>query len=243
MAVRTRQYFLDLFVPGYTLRAEDLDDLAESVAFASELAAVVAGQPIGPAGGALSGTYPNPELAAIQGLTAGQYTNPILTINVQGQVVAIENGQSPGIGTGNGNDPTRQYSVSGTEVRFSGDYGDGVVTLSTNGAGEMTFAIPSKVFNFYVAIPSSVIGLRPTNDVVINFDFQNDGLFNRSENSMRYPIVGIHSRATEGSGGFDVELLGNNPQRRLLPYDNNNPGRCTSQIAGLTDPFTLVYKF
>lgn len=87
--VRTKEYFLNLFRSEYLLQAEDMDDLVESVAFAADLADLEEGAPTGPAGGMLTGSYPDPVFIQILP-EVKTVVNPRVTVDIYGRVTALE---------------------------------------------------------------------------------------------------------------------------------------------------------
>lgn len=89
------------------------------------------------------------------------------------------------------------------------------------------------------AIPSEFMG-RGGEVATVHLQFAEDHPFYQSEVSLKPPRATLWGRITEDSGGFDVELTGNSNQRRLLPYDEEHPGRVSIQIPGIpTTPFTI----
>ncbi|MEL6141724.1 MAG: hypothetical protein AAFU67_08905 [Bacteroidota bacterium] len=147
----------------------------------------------------------------------------------------IPNGSSGG---------TTSYRIDNTDIIYVGDASIVEVTHVVTAAGAVTFTIPEGVYDFSITVPRSVVGLSGTDDVTATFVFPNIVPFNQSENTMRYPTAHLFSRATESSNGFDVELRGNNPQSRLLPF--TQAGNCSHQFGGVStagNDWTISYSF
>lgn len=146
--------------------------------------------------------------------------------------------------SGGGGSGTTQYKIAGQNILFAGDAGTGNVTASVTAAGELAFNIPAGVVHFSLTVPRSVAGVAADNSFTSTFTFAVPGPFNQSEETMRYPDVNIFSRATEATNGFDVEMTGNNPQKRLLPFAT--AGQCRHQVGGISSAgsnWTITYRF
>ena len=123
-----------------------------------------------------------------------------------------------------------------TQAMFSGKL-PGTIDKSVAGIATITMLAGVKS-GVCVAIPSEYIDRAADGTVTVHLQFETAHPLYKSEITLMPPTSHFFSRATESAGGFDVELRGNNPQSRILPYSQT--GRVSVQFAGVpSTPFTI----
>ena len=129
-------------------------------------------------------------------------------------------------------------SDSATTVMYAGVLPG---TITKVAAGVATVNATEADGGFSLSLPSEFLDVASDGTVTVHIQFRTDHPLYQSELTTFPPTSHFFTRATEASGGFDVELRGNNPQSRILAW--SQAGRVSIQVGGVpTSSYMLTIK-
>lgn len=164
--------------------------------------------------------------------------SPSFGVVIDNHNFIVLNQNSSGVASGTGESG---YLVTDNDVATSVMYTADALPgwIIPGPAGVMTVVMGKGVRGgVALAIPSEYIGVANDGTVTIHIQFETSHPLYKSEITTMPASVHIYSRATEGSAGYDVELRGNNPQSRTLPW--TQIGRVSVQLGGVpSTPFII----
>lgn len=162
-------------------------------------------------------------------VSAGQYTNPTVTVNAQGMVTAIQNGTAPSGGA------TEYDAGSGGLTGFYVRGGAGI-TVTTSAAGVYLISVPDGVVleKFWFEITDFATELNGSGNAQITIAHATSGV-NTSRANMKVPTYMFVDSAGIQRNPGDVAITA-----QLTSVSSGNTVQTIAGINGLGQPVHLI---